>query len=85
MALIKLKFGFMKEKFISEFTEEELAKNKEADDLIFRNIEWEKVPLIVKKRIWTRRMLFFNKTQGSLKLVDGFSFNSDSKVKLYAY
>ena len=71
--------------FVSEFTEEELAKNKEADDLIFHNIEWEKVPLIVKKRIWTRRMLFFNKTQGSLKLADGFSFDSDSSVKRYAY
>ena len=71
------------DKFVSEFTEEELAATKEADDLLFDNIEWEKIPLIVKKRIWTRRKINIEKYKGSIKLVDGFSFDSDSKVRLY--
>ncbi len=73
----------MTENFVPEFTEEELAANKEIDDLIFDNIEWEKVPKIVKKRIWTRRMINIKKYKGSIELVDGFSFDSDSKIKLY--
>ena len=75
----------MAENFVPEFTEEELEENKATDNLIAHNMEWEKVPVIVKKRIWTRRMLGFEKLKGSMKLADGFSFDSDSKVKLYAY
>ncbi|MEE3447686.1 MAG: hypothetical protein VZQ51_03625 [Bacteroidales bacterium] len=71
-------------KFISEFTKEELAATKEIDDFIFHNMEWEKIPTIVKKRIWTRRMLGFERLKGSMQLAEGFSFDSDSKVKLYA-
>ena len=69
--------------FESEFTEEELDANKEGDNLLFDNVEWEIVPTIVKKRIWTRRMINIKKNKGSLELVDGFSFDSDSKIKLY--
>ena len=71
------------ENFKSEYTEEERDANKEGDNLLFDNVEWEKVPTIVKKRIWTRRMINIKKNKGSLELVDGFSFDSDSKVKLY--
>ncbi|MCR5455978.1 MAG: hypothetical protein K6F33_13415 [Bacteroidales bacterium] len=72
------------EDFEPEFTDEELAENEEADDLIFDNIEWENIPSIVKKRLWTRKMINIKESQGnSLELVDGFSFDSDSKIKLY--
>ncbi|MBO7440285.1 MAG: hypothetical protein J6U21_11490 [Bacteroidales bacterium] len=71
------------EDFKSEFTEEDLAENEEADDLIFDNVEWEKIPPLVKKRLWTRKMINIQESQGTMELVDGFSFDSDSKIKLY--
>lgn len=71
--------------FVPEFTKEELDATKESDNLIFRAYinEWDKVPQVVKKRIWTRRMLFFKESQGTVNLVPGFSFDSDSRIKLY--
>ena len=70
--------------FVPEFTQEELDANAEADDLLYDHIEWEKMPQTVKKRIWTRKMICIKESQGnSLELVDGFSFDSDSKIKLY--
>jgi len=73
----------MTENFVPEFTEEELAATEETDDMIWENFDWDDVPKIVKKRIWTRRMINIKKYKGSMKLVDGFSFDSDSKIKLY--
>lgn len=71
--------------FVPEFTQEELDANKESDNLIYHTFvfEWDKIPEIVKKRVWTRRMLFCKESQGTMKLADGFSFDSDSKIKLY--
>ena len=72
--------------FVSEFSQEELDATKETDSLIYHAYinDWDKIPEIVKKRVWTRRMLFLKSTQGTMKLTNGFSFDSDSKVKLYA-
>lgn len=69
--------------FVPEFTQEELDANAEADDLLYDHIEWEKMPQTVKKRIWTRKMICIKESQGTMQLVDGFSFDSDSKIKLY--
>lgn len=71
--------------FVPEFTDDELKATEETDDLIFFSYinEWDKVPPIVKKRIWTRRMLACKESQGTMTLAPGFSFDSDSKIKLY--
>ena len=69
--------------YVSEFTEEELAATKETDDLLWEFVDWEKVPVIVKKRICARRRINMEKYKGSITLAPGFSFDSDSKIKLY--
>ena len=70
--------------FVPEFTKEEIDTTKESDNSIFRAYlnEWDKVPQVVKKRIWTRRMLFFKESQGTVNLAPGFSFDSDSIIKI---
>lgn len=48
---------------------------------IFDN--WDTVPVEVKKEIARKREAAIEKYQGTIQLAPGFSFDSDSKVKLY--
>lgn len=56
---------------------------EEQDYLIWKNTPWGDVPIEVKKRIAASRRRNSIKTQGTLAFVSGFSFDSDSTVKLY--
>lgn len=72
-----------------DFTQEELESNAKIDDLIWESYEqgainWDEVPVIVKKRIAARRSIAAKKSQGSFIFAPGFSFDSDTSVKLYS-
>lgn len=53
------------------------------DYLIWKYTPWEEVPVEVKKRIAANREKNSLRTQGTLTFAPGFSFDSDSEVKLY--
>ena len=63
------------------FSQEELDENKEMDSFIRKNVDWDLVPILIKKRIVARRMAYATKTQGKLGIADYFYADSEPVVE----
>ena len=62
------------------FTEQEILENKDMDNFIFDHVDWDLVPILIKKRIVARRMAYATKTQGKLGIADYFYKDSEPVV-----
>ena len=63
------------------FSQEELDENKEMDSFIRKNVDWDLIPILIKKRIVARRMAYATKTQGKLGIADYFYADSEPVVE----
>lgn len=52
-------------------------------DLKTINENWDNIPIEVKQQISNRRKEAARLSQGKITFAPGFSFDSDSKIKLY--
>ncbi len=65
------------------FTQEELDENQEMDNFIRENVDWNIVPILIKKRIAARRMAYAAETQGQLGIAKYFYADSEVPVETY--
>jgi len=62
------------------FTQEELDENKEMDNFICDHVDWDLIPVIVKKRVAARRHNYAKMTQGKLGIAKYFYADSEVAV-----
>ncbi|MBQ4407416.1 MAG: hypothetical protein II852_10465 [Bacteroidales bacterium] len=62
------------------FTEQEILENKEMDNFIFDHVDWDLIPVVIKKRVAARRHYYAQKTQGKLGIAQYFYKDSEPVV-----
>ena len=62
------------------FTQEELDENKEVDSFIRKNVDWDLIPVVIKKRVAARRDYYSQKYQGQLGIAQYFYKDSEPVV-----
>ena len=60
-----------------------MTEQERYDYLLWEALPWGNLPLEVRKRLVAKREANSIKSQGTLAFVPGFSFDSDSTIKLY--
>ena len=60
-----------------------MTEQERYDYLLWQVVPWENLPLEVRKRLVAKREANSIKSQGTLAFAPGFSFDSDSAIKLY--
>lgn len=62
------------------FTEQEILENKDMDNFIFDHVDWDLIPVVIKKRVAARRHYYAKKTQGKLGIAQYFYKDSEPVV-----
>jgi len=62
------------------FTEQEILENKDMDNFIFDHVDWDLIPVVIKKRVAARRDYYSQKYQGQLGIAQYFYKDSEPVV-----
>ena len=62
------------------FTEQEILENKDMDNFIFTHVDWDLIPVVIKKRVAARRHNYAKMTQGKLGIAKYFYADSEVAV-----